>query len=201
MSDQKNEVLEEELILQQMMLNSMPPEEEDEEEKKKKKLVIILLLFLVILLLGGIFLWLYNVYDADSNSMERELAAEYGFLPGMSDEDIQSKLNEIIDESMLNISINPTPVFENGKAEGNLRIENIPNNHYAFIVQIEDSKSKEVYLKTGAIEPGQFVENRALDVNLGAGEYECIAYFIAYDMETATEIGRTGTPVVLKIRN
>lgn len=200
MSEQNKELLDENLLMQQMMMNGVDPEE-DEEEKKKKKLVLILLLSLVMLLLGGIFLWLYNVYDADSNSLERELAAEYGFLPGMSDEDIQSKLNEIIDKSMLNVSINPTPVFENGKAAGNLRIENIPNNHYAFIVQIENSKSGEVYLKTGAIEPGQFLENRALDVNLKAGDYECIAYFIAYDLETSVEIGRTGTPIVITIRN
>lgn len=199
MSDKNKELLDENLLMQQMMMNGVDPEEE--EEKKKKKIILILLLCLMMLVLGGVFLWLYNGYDTDSNSLERELAAEYGFLPGMSDEDIESKLNEIIDKSMLNVSINPTPVFENGKAPGNLRIENIPNNHYAFIVQIEDARSGEVYLKTGVIEPGQFVENRALDVNLNVGEYECIAYFIAYNVETSAEIGRTGTPIVITIKN
>lgn len=176
-------------------------EDEDEDEGKKKKLALVLLLLLAIILLGGVFLWLNGTVDKDANSLERELAAENGFLPGMSDEDIQAKLNEIIDKSMLNISINPTPIYENGKVEGNIRIENTPNNHYAFVVEIILSDSGESIMKTGVIDPGQFVENRKLDVNLSAGEYDCMAFFTAYDLETNAEIGQTATTIMITVKN
>lgn len=178
-----------------------PIYEEDEDEGKKKKLVLILLLLLAIILLGGVFLWLNGAIDKDANSLERDLAAQNGFLPGMSDEDIQAKLNEIIDESMLNISINPTPVYANGKAEGNIRIENTPNNHYGFIVEVIRADTGDSILKTGVVEPGQFIENRQLDVNLPAGKYDCMANFIAYDLETNAEIGQTATTLMITVKN
>ncbi len=199
MSDKYNEEMayEEPIYIESMY------DEEDENEGKKKKWMLILLLLFVIILLGGVFLWLNgSVASKDDNTgLESELAAEYGFLPGMSEDDIQSKLNEVIDKSMLNISINPTPVYENGKAEGNIRIENIPNNHYAFVVDIILSDSGESIMKTGVIEPGQYVEKRKLDVNLPAGRYDCMANFIAYDKETATEIGQTATTLELTVKN
>lgn len=178
---------------------TMDPNEE--EEKKKKKLIVVLLLLLVVCILGGVFLWLNGTFTSNEGGLERELAAEYGFLPGMTDEDIQAKLDEIIDKSMLNISINPTPIYEDGGAAGNIRIENTPNNHYGFIVGLVRVDNSQTIMQTGVIEPGQYVENRALDVNLPAGEYECIAHFVAFDMETSTEIGQTSTAVLLTINN
>lgn len=173
----------------------------EEAEKKKKKTMLILLLVLVMCVLGGVFLWLNGTFSSNEGGLERELAAEYGFLPGMTQEDIQAKLNEIIDKSMLNISINPTPIYENGSAAGNIRIENTPNNHYGFLVGVVLIETGQTILQTGVIEPGQFVENRALDVVLPAGEYECIAHFVAFDLETSAEIGQTSTAIVITVKN
>lgn len=195
MSDQYNEEINEQEIIY------VESQYEEEEDNNKKKWMLILLLLFIMILLGGVFLWLNGKanIDPDEGSLERELAAQYGFLPDMTPEDIQAKLNEIIDESMLNISINPTPVFENGKAQGNIRIENTPNNHYGFVVVIKRLDTDETVMKTGLIEPGQFVEHRALDINLPKGSYDCIAHFLAYNIDSGVEIGQTGTPVTITV--
>ncbi len=83
----------------------------------------------------------------------------------MSDEEIQDRLNRKVAESRLNISMDPTPVFADGKAEGDVRIENIQGNQYGFTVTItvigtDDSPGAGDYvdqeiLKTGLIPAGE----------------------------------------------
>lgn len=97
------------------------------EEKKMGKP---LFYALIILILMAVVAW--SAYRAGQEKQEeevsgiqRELDAELGILPGMSDEEIQDRLNRKVAESRLNISMNPTPVFADGKAEGDVRIENI----------------------------------------------------------------------------
>ena len=98
--------------------------------KKKHLLLVILLLLLAI---GGIFLWNYLQKEKEA-AADRD--ARMGILPGMSEEDIQKRLNQTVAEGMMNVSINPSPVFKDGSSKGNLRIENIKANHYSYIVTI-----------------------------------------------------------------
>lgn len=59
----------------------------------------------------------------------------------------------VVDEGMFNISINTTPTFTNGKAEGPLQIENVPGNQYLMQVQITLDDTGELIYQTGLIEP------------------------------------------------
>ena len=130
---------------------------------------------------------------------------------GLSDEEIQDRLNRKVAESRLNISMNPTPVFADGKAEGDVRIENIQGNQYGFTVTItvigtDDSPGAGDYvdqeiLKTGLIEPGKYLEAKPLDVDLPQGVYVCIATFTAYSMETDREIGTAGMQIMLTVES
>ena len=188
------------------------------EKKRKKRKRLLLLLLLLLLLAGGVgfFLGTY-LKNQKSDTLQRELNAAVGILPGMSEEEIQDRLNRNVAEGRLNISINPTPVYENGAAEGNIRIENIQGNKYSFAVTItcigasEDTGAKDyvnhVVMKTGLIDPGTYVEYKKLDESLPKGKYTCVATFNAYRVvteETTGEesyepVGAAGTQILLTV--
>lgn len=85
--------------------------------------------------------------------------------------------------SMLTMSMNKVPVFENGLAKGNLNIENDPRNVYAQYIEIylddAEGNPETLIYKSNLIDIGQTLLEDALDVNLPAGEYPCTAYFNA----------------------
>ena len=148
-----------------------------EAEGKKpldRKRVLIILLLLVSLGIGG---WLFLKQDG----FRFDSAAEDGSLDGLTKEQIQELMNDKVDKSMLAISINSTPVFEDGKGKGSLRIENAANNTYNMRVRIViDNEQKQIYYSDG-IRPGQMIREDYLDEVLDRGTYACTATFEAYD--------------------
>ena len=148
-----------------------------EAEGKKpldRKRVLIILLLLVSLGIGG---WLFLKQDG----FRFDSAAEDGSLDGLTKEQIQELMNDKVDKSMLEISINSTPVFEDGKGKGSLRIENAANNNYNMRVRIViDNEQKQIYYSDG-IRPGQMIREDYLDEVLDRGTYACTATFEAYD--------------------
>ena len=148
-----------------------------EAEGKKpldRKRVLIILLLLVSLGIGG---WLFLKQDG----FRFDSAAEDGSLDGLTKEQIQELMNDKVDKSMLAISINSTPVFEDGKGKGSLRIETAANNNYNMRVRIViDNEQKQIYYSDG-IRPGQMIREDYLDEVLDRGTYACTATFEAYD--------------------
>ena len=153
------------------------------KEKKQMKWSGIILILIV--LAGGVLGWAF-LHD---NGFHFDQAAEDGSLDGMSEQEIKDMLNDKVDKSMLSISINANPVFENGKSKGSLRIENSPGNNYNIRVRIvKDEDQKEIYYSEG-IKPGQVIKEDHLDETLKKGNYACTAIFEAYDTETNKKVG------------
>ena len=191
-------------------------EKERELDRREKRLQrkTILLLSLLILLLAGIGACYYQYSRGE---LERETEAELGILPGMSEQEMQDRLNRRVAESRLNVSINTEPVFEDGKSPGNIRIENIPGNHYSFTVTLTVTDASEnegakdyigqTVMSTGLIAPNSYVSEKNLDVNLPRGQYVCTATFKAYKMPEEntkgdiTEAGETGIQIILTVLN
>jgi hypothetical protein len=134
-----------------------------------------------------------------ANALEASLKAKLGQLDGKSESEIQEELNRVIEEGMFHISINTTPVFANGEAEGNLEIENVPNNHYSMVVQIALQDTGEQIYDSGLIEPNYHIQKDVLEKDLDAGEYAAVATFHAYDMETQEEIGSTACEMMIYV--
>ena len=88
--------------------------------KQKKKHLIAALVCLLLAVGGGIFWMTSRNSPADSNSLELDNNATMGVLPGIDMAERQAQLQEQLDESMIAFSINGSPVFANGGAEGNL---------------------------------------------------------------------------------
>ena len=136
------------------------------EKKRKQRIGIILIL---IVLAGAGIGWTFLQDDG----FHFDEAAEDGSLDGMSEQEIKDMLKDKVDKSMLSISINANPVFENGKSKGTLRIENPPGNNYY----------------SEGIRPGQVIKEDHLDEALKKGSYACTAIFEAYDTETDKKVG------------
>ena len=178
---------------------------EQTEQKKKKKGLIALIIILIAVVAGLLGYILVYKPQADEQAAQQEVQAEknaeMGIIPGMSEEDIEARLNQKVAEGMLNVACNPNPVFPDGKSEGNLRIENIPGNKYAVTVTvIRDDNGQTVYT-SGLIDPGYFVEKVTLDVPLAKGEYPALARFTAFDPETKEEVGSAGVRVNIIVQN
>lgn len=169
------------------------------QPKKRNAKLAVILLVLLLLLLGGFFAYRYFNAQNKEPSLEKEISAEMGFLPNMSDEEIKQRLNQKVAESMLNVSMNPQPKFKNGSAKGNVLIENIPANKYAFTVELFRYDNSQQILKTGLVYPGYFVETIALDVALSKGEYLCLAVFTAYHPDTQERIGEAGLQCLITV--
>lgn len=188
-----------------------------EKDKRKKHKLLLLIILLLLLSMGGCFGYRYLHRDDSKSGIQREVEANLGLLPGMSDEEIQQRLNQQLEEGFFNVSMNGQPVFKNGKAKGNVNIENVPGNRYSFTVSVQvTSVDAEKYpeaakyvgqtiLTTGMMNPGSYLTEKKLDIDLPQGEYVCVATFTAYKTQddegndVQEEFGATAVQIVLNV--
>lgn len=170
--------------------------------KKKKTLRRVIVAAVIILLLSLSALLLWNIYGNSDDTLQDALNAELGQLDGKSKEEIEAELNRIVEEGSMHISMNTKPIFKNGKAKGDLKIENSPANHYGQeIIITVDKTGKEIY-RSGLLMPNHHIQTDKLKVNLKKGTYDCTATFVAYDTkleDEPTEIGRLKAEIEIKV--
>lgn len=175
--------------------------------KGKNNKALLIVLIVVVIAVLGVLIWALviepnrqkELEQQQQENLQQEENAALGILPGMNDDEVQERINTIVSESMLNISMNTEPTFEDGSAQGKLNIENIPGNRYAVTVEIVRDDNGEVVYKSGLIDPGYYVQYAKLDKDLSAGTYDCVARFTAYDAKTKKEIGTAGIQIRLNI--
>lgn len=166
-------------------------ENNNNKNNKKKKTIIILITILIVGILS--YLAYQHFFNEDENiGIEIDKDAE---------DNIQDELNEKVEASMMNISMNLSPVFENGTSEGNLLIVNEEVNNHMQVIEIFRDDTDELIYKSGAIPVGSKIETTKLDVNLPKGTYDCTAYFNSIDDETGESIGKAGANIKLTIQN
>ena len=115
-------------------------------------------------------------------------AVEGGWNEADTDKIIAS-LNAKVEEGMINISMNTSPNFREGTAEGNLMIVNEGINRYPQVVEISRNDTGEIIYKSGAIPVGSKIEHAKLSVDLPAGTYDCTAMFYNVDPDTGSYLG------------
>ena len=163
----------------------------NDAKPRQYRLAIGVIVAAVIVLLFIVFMALqscnrFAVYDT---------RAEEGQLRGKTNAEIQEELNRQVEEGMFNISIASTIELYDGTSEGEMRIENVPGNHYYMSVRIVNDANGQTLLQTGMIKPNQHIWEHALDVDLDPGTYECTAIFTAHDMETEQEVGQAAAKI------
>ena len=128
-------------------------------------------------------------------------AAEVGGWESLSQEEIEADLNQQVEEGDINISMNASPVFEDGQAEGALMIVNETVNRYPQQVVITRNDTGDTIYTSAAIPVGSKIAADALDVDLEAGTYECTAMFHSLDPDTGAVLGSAGANITITIQN
>lgn len=162
-----------------------------------KLLFILIIILMTVMALS--FLYTTSVFEKYKIDIDKQ--AQFGIPPGATPEQIQSILNEIVEEGMVNISINPNPVFKNGYSTGNLRIENIATNNYDFIVTLILNDTGEQLYQSDLIPIGYYVENINLERPLSKGEYNATAIFDAYIPKSGNKDSSISVDIVITILN
>lgn len=127
--------------------------------------------------------------------------AMVGFMPGVDLETRRKQLQQELDESQIAFSLNSSPAFvlENGIPTGKLMLENPGNNHKLLTAELQLSATGETLYQSGALRPGSYLEEVALNRTLPAGEYPITVYLRAYREDTEELIGQTGASVTLTV--
>jgi len=128
-------------------------------------------------------------------------SAVEGGWDNLSPEEIAERLNQKVEEGMINISMNTAPYFENGAAEGNIMIVNESINNYPQQVEFIRNDTGEQIFQSKAIPVGSKIERAALDVELPAGTYECTAMFHNLDPVSGEIIGTAGAIITITIQH
>lgn len=126
--------------------------------------------------------------------------AEEGGWSALSEEEIAATLNSKVEEGMINISMNTSPVFPTGTSEGNLMIVNELVNTYPQRVELIRNDTDEVIYSSAAIPVGSKIASAKLDVEPPAGTYECTAMFHSLDPETGVVLGSAGAVVTVTVQ-
>lgn len=134
-----------------------------------------------------------------NTSQGRDPNAALGQLEGKTPEEIQKELDRIVEEGMFNISIASSVEFADGTSEGELRIENVPNNPYLMKVEITRDDTGEAVYTSGMIEPNHHIQKARLDVDLDAGDYPCTAVFYAYGKDDEQLVGQAAAKMTVSV--
>lgn len=177
----------------------------DEVQKFFRNTGIVIGILLLICILLGIFRGCESDTPIDTPAVENgpgivydNSAVEGGWDVADTDKIIAS-LNEKVEEGMINISMNTSPTFSNGTAEGNLMIVNEGINRYPQVVEITRNDTNEMIYKSGAIPVGSKIEHAKLSTDLPAGTYECTAMFYNVDPNTGSYLGCAGAIISITV--
>lgn len=165
--------------------------------KKKRGRRLLLLLLILMLAAAAVLVWRQmgrNPYDD-----RLEANAVVGSVPGKTQEQLQAELNEKVAEKMISFTINANPVYPDGKSAGNILFENPANNDKYTRLELVRDDTEEIIYQTGLMEPGTYVPEAPLDVDLGPGEYVCTAYIHAYKLADESYVGKVAAGVTVYV--
>lgn len=183
---------------EEMPNENAPYEFQDEGNSgKHKKGFVVWIVIASIAVILALLVALYFFMD----STQYEDGGVLGQLDGKTMEEIQAALDQYVEEGMLNISIASLVRFEDGNAEGELRIENSPSNHYLMQVDISRDDNGEIIYSSDTIEPNYHIQYGRLNTDLPAGTYPCTATFYAVDMESREVVGQAAANVTIVVEN
>lgn len=187
-----------------MAKHTKPTANKSDRNRSYKTAGLVILVLLVI----AIALLLFRSCSTDTPAVDDpipdSLVYDDGAVAGgwdQADTDaIIANLNQKVEDGMINISMNTSPVFKDGLSEGNLMIVNEGINNYPQVVEITRNDTGELIYKSGGIPVGSKIETARLSVNLPAGTYECTAMFHSVDPDTGVSLGCAGAIITITIQ-
>lgn len=182
------------------MANANTPIKKKPNGKYKAAGVVILILLLIA---AALFIFKSCSAQPDGDTGSTGLVYDRGAIEGGWDEadtgKIVDSLNKKVEEGMINISMNTSPVFANGTSTGKLMIVNETINRYPQVVEVSRNDTGEVVYKSGGIPVGSKIENAKLNVDLDKGTYDCTALFYNVDPDTGDYLGCAGAIISITV--
>lgn len=167
--------------------------------RRRRRVIVAVCSLLVLAAVSAGALWYLNPFEEGGGGRYHNPNADVGQLEGKTPEEIQAELNRVVDEGMFNISIAEVLSFPDGASEGDVRIENVPNNRYLMDVSVTlDETGEEVY-ESGILEPNHHITKGVLKVDLDKGTYPATALFTALDPETEAVVGEAAAEVTIMV--
>lgn len=174
--------------------NRIPIEPASKPPRRFQRGWIVLSVVLALALVGAVAAFFMLTSPAPDDGLAPDPNVKVGSLTGNTDD-----LDKIVEEGLLTFSINVTPVFDTGDAQGNLMIENTNINNNRFTCAIFRNDTGERIYQSGTLDPGQYIEFAPLEVDLAAGEYPCTAYFNTYSLQDNTPIGQAAAEITIYV--
>ena len=178
--------------------NTETPGRKSRNKNRVSILALPVAVLLTAALTAGFFYVKYRQDSSDQEGLAYEGNIIAGDIPGKTREERQRELDAVVEEGMLAMTINATPTGKTTGQDRNINwlIENPSNQGKLIRVEVRRDDTREKIYETGAIPPGNYVENAPLLVNMKAGEYSCTAEFFAYK-EDETYIGQASAQIKL----
>ena len=174
--------------------------------KKEKQRIIMATVGILCIIIGFTGLLLFGVRrcakdDNHDNGFVMDDNAVEGGWNKVDEDKVRENLNASVEEGYINISMNTTPVFENGLSEGNLMIVNESINRYPQKVVITRNDNDDVIYESKGIPVGSKIEKATLSEDLPAGTYECTAMFHNMNPDTGESLGCAGAVITITVKN
>ncbi|WP_343207846.1 hypothetical protein [Anaerolentibacter hominis] len=165
--------------------------------KRNNKWLIIIILLLLAVTAGVVWYLLRDKKQED----KMEANAVVGTMPGKSNEEIEAELNRQVSEKMIAFTINANPVYEDGKAKGNILFENPQSNDKYTKLEVFRDDTGDLIYETGLLEPGSYVPEAELEKPLKKGEYACTAYIHGYRISDNGYLGKVSAGIKITVQN
>lgn len=144
-------------------------------KKQTKTLIIALIAVIVCLGVGGMF-YISSLQNTIKQQQEvatkpNELLQEVNKITEMSDEDKQAAINQLVEDSEINVTYASKAEFV-GNVSTTFLVRNIENNHYPIVFEIFDENDKSLY-KSEPIGLGYEVTAISFKETLTPGVHNC----------------------------
>lgn len=159
---------------------------------------VMLLLLLAVCVIAGL-VWYLHSRPAYSDRLEPN--AVVGTMPGKSQEQIEAELTQQVKEKEVAFSINANPVFPSGTEKGNILFENPRSNGKLTRVEVIRDDTGELLYQSGLLEPGSYIPEAGLLVDLDAGTYTCTATIYAYRLADESYIGKVAAGLTVSVES
>lgn len=181
--------------------NNVNKSTENKKSSINPIMIIIIILLIIVIALLAVLVLRPPTQQAVATAPRKDPTAMVGELKDKTKEEIQAELNKVVEAGMFNVKVNTVIDYPDGNSEGEVRIQNVPNNNFSMQVRFILAETGETVYTTGVLEQNQFIEKAKLDVPLKKGTYEATAEFLALDPETLSEQGKTNVNITLNVLN
>lgn len=168
-----------------------------------QKLLIALVILLLLLLAAVLWHFTRPAPEPVDQGPTFATNASIGALPDKTDDEIVAMLQQEVDAKSVAFSIKYNPIFENGSAEGELKLESPGNNiNYIFFTIAIDETGEQIY-ESGLLAPNSYIYKDVLQTKepLAKGVYPCTATIHLVDKDSLEEIGIVQAALTLTIQN